>query len=181
MWTIHSQVFLAPRDFIPYFYCYFLQISISNISSLYSIFVYLCTIFWSVQTYNIRHIFLTAGKQSSWLFQTYLIGHCNPSVRIIDLVSHTTYVVCVNFIDNWRDLQFLKSTPNDRFLRSFSWQIYLLSGFLPEICGDEIAEEIFFIFCFDVWPGAGTLAFRLISQHTCIKLNHMYVRMIRSA
>ena len=30
----------------------------------------------------------------------------NPSVRIIDLVSHTTYIVCVNFIHKWRDLQF---------------------------------------------------------------------------
>ena len=29
---------------------------------------------------------------------TYIIGHFNPSVRIIDLVSHATYVVCVNFI-----------------------------------------------------------------------------------
>ena len=29
---------------------------------------------------------------------TYIIGYCNPSVRIIDLVSHTTYVVCVNFL-----------------------------------------------------------------------------------
>ena len=28
---------------------------------------------------------------------TYIIGHYNPSVRIIDLVSHITYVVCVNF------------------------------------------------------------------------------------
>ena len=29
-----------------------------------------------------------------------------PSVRIIDKVSHTTYVVCINFIYNWRDLKF---------------------------------------------------------------------------
>ena len=29
---------------------------------------------------------------------TYIIGHYNPSVRIIDLVAYTTYVVCVNFI-----------------------------------------------------------------------------------
>ena len=28
----------------------------------------------------------------------YIIGHYNPSLRIIDLVSHTTYVVCLNFI-----------------------------------------------------------------------------------
>ena len=27
---------------------------------------------------------------------TYIIGHYSPSVRIIDLVSHTTYIVCVN-------------------------------------------------------------------------------------
>ena len=25
---------------------------------------------------------------------TYIIGHYNPSIRIIDIVSHTTYVVC---------------------------------------------------------------------------------------
>ena len=37
---------------------------------------------------------------------TYIIGQYNPLVRIIDLVSHTTYVVCVNFIHKWRDLQF---------------------------------------------------------------------------
>ena len=41
-------------------------------------------------------------------FHTYIIGHCNPSVRIIDLVSHIiggTYN--------------LKSTPNDRFEKLF--------------------------------------------------------------
>ena len=32
--------------------------------------------------------------------------HYNPSVRIIDLISHTTYVVCVNFTHKWRYLQF---------------------------------------------------------------------------
>ena len=45
---------------------------------------------------------------------TYIIGHYNPSVRIIDLVSHTTFIVCVNFIHKWRDLQF-KVDPYDRF------------------------------------------------------------------
>ena len=37
---------------------------------------------------------------------TYIIGHYSPSVRIIELVSHITYVVCVNIIHKWRDLQF---------------------------------------------------------------------------
>ena len=38
--------------------------------------------------------------------KTCIIGHYNPSRWIIDLVSHTTYVVCVNFIHKWRGLQF---------------------------------------------------------------------------
>ena len=53
---------------------------------------------------------------------TYLNGHYNPSVRIIDLVSHTIYVVCVNFIHKWRDLQFTVDSERQIFLRNFSWQ-----------------------------------------------------------
>ena len=34
---------------------------------------------------------------------TYIIGHYNHSVSIIDQVSHTTYVVCINFIHKWQD------------------------------------------------------------------------------
>ena len=37
---------------------------------------------------------------------TYIIGHYNALAMIIDLVSPTTYVVCVNFMYKWRDLQF---------------------------------------------------------------------------
>ena len=37
---------------------------------------------------------------------TYIISRYNILSRIIDLVSHTTYFVCVNFIHNWQDLQF---------------------------------------------------------------------------
>ena len=55
----------------------------------------------------------------------------NSSVRIIDLVSHTANVVCVNFIHKWRDLE----TLNDRFFRqTFHSNFFLLSEFLPEIC-----------------------------------------------
>ena len=35
---------------------------------------------------------------------TYIIGYYNSSVRIVYLVSHTSYVLCVNFIHKWRDL-----------------------------------------------------------------------------
>ena len=65
---------------------------------------------------------------------TYIIGHYNPSVSIIDLVSHTTYAACVNFIHKWRDLQFKADSERQIFLRNFSRQIYLLLEFFPEIC-----------------------------------------------
>ena len=37
------------------------------------------------------------------------------SVRIIDLVSHTTYVMCINFIHKWRDLQFTVDSERQIF------------------------------------------------------------------
>ena len=35
------------------------------------------------------------------------------------------------------------------FWETFSWQVYLPSEFLPEICWEVIAKEIFFVFFFD--------------------------------
>ena len=50
---------------------------------------------------------------------TYIIGHYNPSVRIVDIVPHATYVVCINFIHKWRDLQFkVDSERNKVFARN---------------------------------------------------------------
>ena len=43
---------------------------------------------------------------------TYIVGHYNPSG---DLVFCTTYVVCVNFIDVWRDMQFKADTEQQVF------------------------------------------------------------------
>ena len=37
---------------------------------------------------------------------TYIIVHYNPSVRIIDLVSHTTHIMYVNFMRELGDLKF---------------------------------------------------------------------------
>ena len=66
--------------------------------------------------------------------------------------------VLILYISGWT--YSLKSTPNDRFF----WEIFhgnfnLLSEFLPEIYWEEIAEEILFVFRFDVWPEIRTLAF----------------------
>ena len=43
-------------------------------------------------------IFFKKGTTNYMLTSIYTIGHYNSSVTIIDLVSHTTYVVCVNII-----------------------------------------------------------------------------------
>ena len=93
-----------------------------------------------------------------YYIHTYIIGHCNPSVRIMDLVSHTTYVVCVNFIHKWRDLLFKVDSERQTWETFHGNFIYSLK-FLPEICWEEIAVEILFVFRFDLWPGTRTLAF----------------------
>ena len=122
-----------------------------------------------------RGIFMTLPSRKLYkckhrffkFIHTYIIGHCNPSVRIIDLVSYTTYVVCVNFIHKWRDLQSNVDSEWQIFWESFSWQFNLLSEFLPEICWEEVAEEIFFYFSFLMSDlGNEPRLLPLISQHT---------------
>ena len=41
-----------------------------------------------------------------YLLTYQLIGNYNPSVKIIDLISHTTDVVCDNLMHKWLHLQF---------------------------------------------------------------------------
>ena len=77
------------------------------------------------------------GSLTVWTFthiHTYIIGHYNPSVRIIDLVSHTTYVVCVNFIHKWRDLQFKVDSERQIFWETFYGNFIYSQEFLPKIC-----------------------------------------------
>ena len=105
---------------------------------------------WNCNTYIHNYMSLQPFCQDNDLaphttYVTYIIGHCNPSVRIINLVSHTTYVVCVIFLYISGAIYSLKSIPNDKFLlRNFSRQFYLLPEFLLEICWEEIAEKILF-------------------------------------
>ena len=59
-------------------------------------------------------------------------------------------MLCVLILDISGGIYSLKASPNDRFF----WEIfhgnsfYLLLEFLPEICWEEIAEEIVFVFLF---------------------------------
>ena len=73
-------------------------------------------------------------------FLFFIIGNYIPSVRIIDLDSHTTYIVCVNFIYKWQDLRFKVDFKWQIFWETFHGSFNLLSEFLPEIYWKEIAE-----------------------------------------
>ena len=54
------------------------------------------------------------SKLNCYAYIIYVIDHYKPSVRIIDLVSHTTYVVYVNFLYISGGTYSLKSTLNGR-------------------------------------------------------------------
>ena len=75
-------------------------------------------------------------------------------------------IVLPKYIYRLRDQQFKVDSERQIFWEAFHGNFILFSEFLTKICLEEIAEEIFFVFCFDVCPGSRILAFRLISQHT---------------
>ena len=70
--------------------------------------------------------------------------HYYPSVRIMKLLSTTTNVVCVNFMDEWSNLG-LKSSASNSFFGKLSMAILCHSSeFLPKILREKVTEEIFF-------------------------------------
>ena len=64
------------------------------------------------------------------------------------LASHNTHAVCVYFLREWRNLHINVNSERQIFKKLFHGRFISLSEFLPEICWDEVAEEIFFIFNF---------------------------------
>ena len=67
-------------------------------------------------------------KYSLCHIHIHIIGHYNPSVR-----SQTNYVVRVNFVHKFRDLQFKVDTERQIFWET-SHSNFNYSQFLPEIC-----------------------------------------------
>ena len=74
-----------------------------------------CCLWKRYQELNLVQKFLWSFEQR----YTHIIGHYNPPVWIIDLVSHTAYVVCVNFIHKRRDLQFKVDSERQIFWETF--------------------------------------------------------------
>ena len=84
------------------------------------------------------------------------------------LASHTTPVVYVNFIREWRNLQFKVDSPYNRLLRNFfTAGLFTLRVFARNLLREHRRRDIYFFrFHFDVQPGIRTRALCLISQHT---------------
>ena len=74
---------------------------------------------------------------------TYIIGHYNPSVWIIDIVSHTTYVVCVIFIHKWRELQFKVDSKRQIFWKIFHINFFYTQKFWQK-SGDRKSPKKYF-------------------------------------
>ena len=103
---------------------------------------------------NFKKILTSTIEKPTWhkciSYVRNVIGHYNPSIRIIDLASQTTYVVCVNFIHKWRDLQFNVDSEQQIFLRNFSWQfLFTFRVFARNLLRWHSLKEYFFIFYFD--------------------------------
>ena len=91
-----------------------------------------------------------------------IIGHYNPSVRITDLASHTTHVVCVNFICEWRDLQFNVVSERQIFEKLFHGRFIYSQSFCQKSAEAKSSKKyFFFIFRFDAEPGIRTRALSL--------------------
>ena len=88
--------------------------------------------------------YLTEGHSSMGhnKLRTYvhITGHYIPSVRIMDLVSHTTCVMCFNFIYMWRMTDF--------------HGILFTQIFCQKSAERKSPKKFFLYFVFDVWPGA---------------------------
>ena len=99
---------------------------------------------------KLRKDYTKIGAPSGNVYITYIytriIGHYNPLVMIINLASHTTYVVCSNFIHKQRDLQFRVDSERQIFCETFHGNFIYSQNFCQKSAERKIGEEIFF-FC----------------------------------
>ena len=85
------------------------------------------TLWWctGMSFYNIRNkakikivTFISTSSRSSLI--TYIHNwSLQPFSQVYNLYSHRTYVVCVNFMHGWRDLQFIIDSERQIFERLF--------------------------------------------------------------
>ena len=83
-----------------------------------------------------------------------------PFSQDYGLASHTTHVVCINFIHEWRDLQFNVDSERQIFKKLFHGSFIYSQSFCQKSAERESRRRnIFLYFIFDDWPGIRTQAF----------------------
>ena len=83
---------------------------------------------------------------------TYIISKYNPSVRIIDLVSHPTFVACVNFLHKWLHLQFKVDSERQIFEKIFMAILFTLGIFPRNILRWNRRRNVFCnLFWYPAW------------------------------
>ena len=120
---------------------------IDNLSEivLFTYLTYKCQA-WLVQyrsCISTGKVYLTA-----YIISHDIIGHCNPSVRIIDLISHISlsYVVRVNFIHKLRDLQFKVDSEWQIFWETFHSDFIYSQSFCQKSTERKSSKEKFLYF-----------------------------------
>ena len=98
---------------------------------------------WSGKHWSSLDVGMSSKSIYMYVEYIYIIGHSSPSVRIIDLASHITYVVCVNFLRKWRD-QF-KVDLERHILRNFMAILFTLGGFARNLLRGNRRRNTFHI------------------------------------
>ena len=107
-------------------------------------------------------------KQKSWIYSYIRNWLLQSRSQNYDLISHTTYTVCANFICvyEWLNLQFKVDSERQIFEKLFISILFTLRIFARNLLIEEVTEEIFFLYRFDIWSEVLTVALRLISLLT---------------
>ena len=83
-----------------------------------------------------------------------------PFSQDYGLASHTTFVVCVNFIREWRDLQFNVDSERQIFEKLFRGRFIYSQSFCQKSAAERKSPKKYFsYFVFDNWPGIRNQAF----------------------
>ena len=93
---------------------------------------------------------------------TYILNwSLQPFSQDYDLVSHTTYVVCVNFVHEWRDLQFKVDSERQIFDKVFI-AIYIYSQSFCQKSAERKSPKKYFFYFILMSGLANTLPTRLL-------------------
>ena len=102
-----------------------------------------------------------------------------PCSQDYGLASRNTHIVCVNFIREWRDLQFNADHKRHIFEKLFHGRFIYSQNFCQKSPERKSPKKyFFFMFPFDAWPGRGIRALHLISQHTTYETTIIYLTII---